>query len=101
MGEIPDIPSKMMILTVLTLIFLTFLSMAVGAPQGKLVPEGVVDSEKETETVLDSRVPTVLKSTVDAKFYPNRAAAPPHAQDLIGQYIFTTYHLLLKEIRNE
>jgi len=31
---------------------------------------------------------------------PLRTAAPP-AEDLMGYYIFTTYHLLLKEIRNE
>ena len=31
---------------------------------------------------------------------PVQAAAPP-PEDLLDHYIFTTYHLLLKEIRNE
>merc|ERR1712029_14752 len=87
--------------------------MAVGAPQVRDLREGRggLDSvTHETETV-DSRGPTELDPEVPGTLPQNhqlvskklktvRTAAPP-AEDLLGYYIFTTYHLLLKEIRNE
>merc|ERR1712244_65842 len=41
-----------------------------------------------------------LRIAAPVRSAETRTGAPP-PQDLLGQYIFTTYHLLLKEIRNE
>merc|ERR1712045_1029485 len=100
MGEIPDIPSKMM---VLTLLFLTFLSMAVGAPH-------VYDERRVANDDRDVIAAPVRSSPAEDATRPVsksgssplivRTAGPP-PEDLLGYYIFTTYHLLLKEIRNE
>merc|ERR1712029_42186 len=78
--------------------------MAVGAPQGAtsrqteaLGPDqsskdkGCKDckGEEGEDSVIVAKKSNVLKS----------AAPPP--EDRLAYYIFTTYHLLLKEIRNE
>merc|ERR1719384_1825045 len=95
---------------VLTLLLLTFLSMAVGAPKPSrhiavgaphLHPREPVAVESES-LVEDLMARPQLRQTDDFipfRFLIKTAAPPP--QDLLGQYIFTTYHLLLKEIRNE
>merc|ERR1712154_113087 len=41
-----------------------------------------------------------LRIAAPVRSAETRTGAPP-SEDLLGQYIFTTYHLLLKEIRNE
>merc|ERR1711971_1121309 len=92
MGEIPDIPSKMMISS---LLLLTFLSMAVGAPQHATSRQltnrpGEVEFDEDSVTENDTR----------AEPFRDLTAAPP-PEDLLGYSIFTTYHLLLKDIRNE
>merc|ERR1712029_284788 len=105
MGEIPDIPSKMM---VSTLLLLTFLSMAVGAPQLptsrqlELEEQGPIENEKYQVHygVVDSSKEASYKGAA-GKGYKERTAPSPPPEDLLDQYIFTTYHLLLKEIRNE
>merc|ERR1719384_1378826 len=102
-----------------TLLFLTFLSMAVGAPQRatsrqvaegplKVAPPVSVASVQgsrpaiHTEGIVDSTAAASFTGVPQSKIQIKqvRVDAPP-SEDLLGQYIFTTYHLLLKEIRNE
>merc|ERR1712098_545255 len=109
-----------------TLLFLTFLSMAFGAPQqptSRQFPDDATEDLRQDadygdyadETLKDkvckdckgedggdytdfpSRLNLVEKNSPSQM--PVRAAAPP-PEDLLGYYIFTTYHLLLKEFRN-
>merc|ERR1712045_225138 len=115
MGDIPDIPSKMMILT---LLFLTFLSMAVGAPQlptsrelddyGEFDDESLMLKDKECKECKEDDLGPITEDFQSSIFveknsphqFPVRPAAPKQ-EDLLGYYIFTTYNLLLKEMRNE
>jgi len=71
--------------------------MAVGAPQRhRQVAEGPLELP-DGEGIVDATV-TIKDGKIQGM--PVQAAAPP-PEDLLGYYIFTTYHLLLKEIRDE
>merc|ERR1719323_2903289 len=94
-----------------TLLFLTFLSMAVGAPleggfrtndlsQWRPVgPAGPAQLSVKDEGEDEMMYSGGKKANLKQKAPIVRTAEPPQ-EDLLGYYIFTTYHLLLKDIRN-
>merc|ERR1719500_607302 len=95
---------KMMVSTIL---LLTFLSMAVGAPQkmGNSGGDFTISLSDGNSVLEDEEAKLVKRSTgTGAAEVPSRHVLPytaPPPENLLGQYIFTTYHLLLKEIRNK
>merc|ERR1712012_1396194 len=92
-----------------TLLFLTFLSMAASTPQGSMntvqqdpdlgqAKDGISLKEGQDTIKVKSTIKSV--NTDGTEIVVMRTAAPP-PENLLAQYIFTTYHLLLKDIRNE